>query len=675
MIPRRTVEEILDASKIEEVVGDFVTLKRRGANMIACCPFHNEKTPSFYVSPAKGIFKCFGCGKSGTAVGFVMEHENLSYSEALKYLAKKYHIEVVEKEETAEEIAQRQHSESLLLVSEFAGNFFRQQLHKPEGHIGWAYFKSRGLEDDTIAKFGLGWAPNSRNALQVAASEAGFKQEYLIDTGLCFRTDDGRVMDRFYDRVVFPIHNVAGRIIAFGCRTLKNDKSVAKYINSPETEIYLKRHTLYGMYQAKNEVHKQDKFILVEGYLDVISMHQLGITNVAASSGTSLTTEQVQLIKRYTDNVTIIYDGDAAGIHAALRGIGLVLEGGLNVKVVLLPDGDDPDSYSRKHTREEVEAFIKANEQDFIAFKTQMLLDEAGGDPIKKAGLINDIADTIALIPDPVKRSVYVQMASVQLGVEESLLLGRIKNTRAKAQEEKRREREREQQRAAEAMQTGMSSAPGDDAPWPVDAPAEYDDNPYGEALPVPALNGVVISDRVMAPCEKELLTFVLQDGRKELLFDPDSEYYDPQHIPTVAEFIDSSLYEDDARFANEAYYQTYEKYLDLYQQGLAEDQISVRLLSDENHMIQAVAKDILEEKHQLTVKKFEAALTNPSTLLATFVPRALLTFNLARLNSEIKLLSRKLKTVAEDEQEDILRRIMEITKLRNKLTIKLGRV
>lgn len=677
MIPRRTVEEILDASKIEEVVGDFVTLKRRGANLIACCPFHNEKTPSFYVSPAKGIFKCFGCGKSGTAVGFVMEHENLSYSEALKYLAKKYHIEVVEKEETAEEIAQRQHSESLLLVSEFAQKFFQQQLRKPDGQIGWAYFKSRGLEDDTIEKFGLGWAPNSRNALQIAAREAGFKQDYLVDTGLCFRTDDGKVMDRFYDRVVFPIHNIAGRVIAFGCRTLKNDKGIAKYINSPETEIYLKRHTLYGMYQAKNEVHKQDKFILVEGYLDVISMHQLGITNVAASSGTSLTVEQVQLIKRYTDNVTIIYDGDAAGIHAALRGIGLVLEGGLNVKVVLLPDGDDPDSYSRKHSRQEVEDFIKANEQDFIAFKTRMLLDEAGNDPIKKAGLINDIADTIALIPDPVKRSVYVQMASEQLGVEEGLLLGRIKNTRAKALEEKRRERERQQER--EQQGSAHADVPqGSDAPWPDDAPPADDrdyDSQYQQPLPVPPANGVVLNDRVMAPCEKELLGFVLRDGRKELVFDSDSEYYDPEHVPTVAEFIDACLYEDGARFANEAYYLTYEKYLDLYQQGLAEDQMSVRLLSDENPLIRAVAKDMLEEKHQLTVKKFEAALTNQSTLLAIFVPKALLTFNLARLNADIKKLSRQLKGSAETDQEGILRQIMEMTKLRNKLTIKLGRV
>ena len=351
MIPKATVDRILDATQIVDVVGDFVTLKRRGANYTACCPFHNEKTPSFYVSPAKGIYKCFGCGKAGTAVSFIMEHESLSYTEALKYLARKYHIEVVEKEETAEEIALRQRSESLMLVSEFAWNFFKDQLKTTEGRsVGYAYFKSRGLEDDTIGKFGLGWAPTGRDKLSKAAREAGYKEEFLIDTGLSVKRDDGTLADRFYERVIFPIHSVSGRVIAFGGRTLKTDKTVAKYVNSPETEIYVKSKSLYGIYFAKNEISRQDRCYLVEGYLDVISMHQLGITNVVASSGTSLTVEQIRLIHKFTDNVTIIYDGDAAGIHAALRGIGLVLKEGLNVKVVLLPDGDDPDSFSRKHT-------------------------------------------------------------------------------------------------------------------------------------------------------------------------------------------------------------------------------------------------------------------------------------------------------------------------------------
>lgn len=666
MIPRETVNRILDATRIEDVVGEVVTLKRRGANLIACCPFHNEKTPSFIVSPAKGIYKCFGCGKSGTAVGFVMEHQSLGYADALKYLAKKYNIEVVEKEETAEELAQRQRGESLLLVSEFAGKFFADQLKTPEGRVGYAYFKSRGLEDETIEKFGLGWAPKGRNTLQNAARAAGFKEEYLVDTGLCFRTDDGRVLDRFYDRVAFPIHNVNGRIIAFGCRTLLSDKSVAKYVNSPETEIYRKRETLYGMYQAKTEVHRQDKFILVEGYLDVISMHQLGICNVAASSGTSLTTEQVRLIKRFTENVTIIYDGDSAGIHAALRGIGLVLEGGLNVKVVLLPDGDDPDSFSRKHTKAEVEDFIAANEQDFIEFKMRIMLQDAGNDPIKRASLINDIADTIALIPDAVKRSVYVQFAAAELRIDETLLLDRIKKCRSKRREELRREQEREQ------------------APWPTEEPPYEGEMPAGEPFdgPVssgPSYEGValvtdpLINDRDLAPGERDLLRFLLRNGRDNLEFDQDSPYHDPTGVFTVAEFIDGILSEDNVTFANVAYRKAYDAYLELYDQQLTQAQITVRLMQSEDPQIREVVSSLIEDKHQITIKEFEAALTKESTLLTVFVPKAILVYHRARIDSELKELNRSL--AKDEDQEEILLRIMELTKNKNKLTTKLGRV
>ena len=387
MIPQETVQLILDTARVEDVVGDFVTLKRRGSSLWACCPFHNEKTPSFHVEPSRGIYKCFGCGKSGTAVGFIMEYEKLSYTEALKYLARKYHIEVKEKEESAEDIAARQRNESLLAVSEFAFNFYKDQLATDEGRaVAVQYFHSRGLEDGTIAKYGLGWAPKSKIALTEAAKKEGYKDEYLLETGLCAQWDtDGSLHDRFYDRVMFPIHSVSGRVIAFGGRTLFTDKSIAKYVNSKESEIYVK---------------------------SVLSMHQLGITNVVASSGTSLTVEQIRLIKRFTENVTIMYDGDSAGIHAALRGIDLILKEGMNVKVVLIPDGDDPDSYARKHTLEEVEAFIAANEQDFIAFKADLLLGEAGNDPLKRANLINDIADTVAGIPDAVKRSVYTERNS-----------------------------------------------------------------------------------------------------------------------------------------------------------------------------------------------------------------------------------------------------------------------
>lgn len=681
MIPRQTVEQILDAAKIEGVVGDFVTLKHRGANLVACCPFHNEKTPSFYVSPAKGIFKCFGCGKSGTAVGFIMEHENLTYTEALKYLAKKYGIEVVEKEETAEDIAARQRGESLMLVSEFAKSFFTQQLTTPEGQIGYAYFKSRGLEDETIALFGLGWAPQGRDKLQKAARGAGFKEEYLIDTGLCFKTEDGKVLDRFYDRVVFPIQNVAGRVIAFGCRTLKNDKTVAKYVNSPETEIYQKRTTLYGMYQAKNEVHKQDKFILVEGYLDVISMHQLGIKNVAASSGTSLTVEQVRLIKRFTDNVTIIYDGDSAGIHAALRGIGLVLEGGLNVKVVLLPDGDDPDSFARKHTLQEVQDFIKDNEQDFIGFKTRMLLDDAGNDPIKRATLINDIADTIALIPDPVKRGVYVPFAAGELRIDEQLLFDRIKHTREKMLEEKRREKERQ---AAESAQGGYASGfdggiPGDQAPWPDSDPYSAQGPATDSYVGVPLAQDPLINDKTLAPCEAELLRFILRNGRTPLLFDVDSEYYnkDLKEAPTVAEFIDGSLFADEIVFSNESYAKTYAQYFQLYNQGLPQETISVRMMSDPDDVIREISKRLIQDDYVLTVKKFEASLTKENTVLTTFVPKAIMSYSRARVEKQIKELTKTLESLAQDDEKAIaiMSEIMKLNKYKKVITNKLGRV
>lgn len=432
MIPHETVDRILDAAQIADVVGDFVTLKRRGANFTACCPFHNEKTPSFYVSPSKGIYKCFGCGKSGTAVGFVMEHERLSYAEALKYLAKKYNIEVVEKEVSAEELALRQRNESLLLVSEFAGKFFQDSLSTEDGRtIGYAYFRSRGLEDETIRKYGLGWAPRNRTSLSEAARAAGYKEEFLIETGLSIKYDDGRLVDRFHDRVIFPIHSVSGRVIAFGGRTLRTDKTVAKYVNSPETEIYVKSRSLYGLYFAKSEISRLDRCILVEGYLDVLSMHQLGITNVVASSGTSLTVEQIRLIRKFTDNITIIYDGDGAGIKAALRGIGLVLKEGMNVNVVLLPEGQDPDDFAKSHTEDEVREHIAANSRDFIDFKTDLLLDEAGNDPLKKATLINDIADTIAMIPDAIVRAMYVRRSAEKFAIDEKLLMDRTGRTRS----------------------------------------------------------------------------------------------------------------------------------------------------------------------------------------------------------------------------------------------------
>lgn len=674
MIPQETVNRILDLAQIEDVVGDFVTLKRAGSTYKACCPFHNEKTPSFVVSPSKGIFKCFGCGKSGTAVGFVMEHESMTYVEALKYLAKKYNVEVVETEETVEDIARKQRNESLLLVSEYAGKFFQESLKTQEGQaIGWQYFKSRGLEDETIRKYGLGWAPVMRTTFTDAARAAGYKEEYLLDTGLCKKYDDGRVVDTFHDRVMFPIHSVSGRIIAFGGRTLKSDKTIPKYVNSKETEIYVKSKSLYGIYFAKNEISRQDKCILVEGYLDVLSMHQLGIRNVVASSGTSLTVDQIRLIRKFTNNVTIIYDGDNAGIKAALRGIGLVLKEGLNVKVVLLPEGQDPDDFARKHTLEEVQDHIARNEQDFIGFKTDLLLDEAGNDPLKRASLINDVADTVALIPDAVVRAVYIKTCSAKFDIDEQILADRVNKSRTQMILADRKERERE---AARSNQVGdVPPPPGIDDYVPSEDDGEV--QPPVQTVPASvAPEGIIVNEPYLAPCERELLGFILEQGCTDLEFDRDSKFYVEGEQINVAEFIDGNLADDDAFFVNQSYRKTYDEYFRMYDEGLDQSQMQRRLLDHMDQEIASVAKDLLIEKHQLTVKNYEQSLTSVSTRLVMYVPKTLLTYQCKKVELESQRLMAELSTASDsDRQMEILARLGEYNRLRTRLNNELGRV
>ena len=676
MIPRDIVDKILDTAQIVDVVGDFVTLKKRGSNYTACCPFHNEKTPSFSVSASKGIYKCFGCGKSGTAVGFVMEHEHLSYTEALKYLAKKYNIEVIEKEESAEDIAKRQRHESLLLVSEFGGRFFQESLDTPEGQaIAYQYFRSRGLQDETIRKYGLGWAPISRKALSEAARSAGYKEEFLIETGLSIKYDDGRLVDRFFDRVIFPIHSVSGRVIAFGGRTLKTDKSVAKYVNSPETEIYVKSKSLYGIYFAKGEISKKNKCILVEGYLDVLSMHQLGITNVVASSGTSLTEDQIRLIHKFTDNITIIYDGDSAGIHAALRGTDMILKEGMNVKIILLPDGQDPDDFAKKHSLEEVEDYIAGNEQDFISFKTDVLLKEAGNDPLKRAELINDISDTIAVIPDAVVRAMYVRSSAERFDIDERLILDRIGKTRTAMIEAEVKRREREQQKAAQQAVTPDFGPVPDYMDYPEDY--IYDDQPgYPEDIPVMAQNPSGIEYPKLATFEKDLLKFILEEGCSTLDFDRDSKYYVEGVKYNVAEFIDGSLAEDDADFFNSKYRTTYEEYFRFYEEGLSQQQIQQRLLNNEDEQIVSVTKELLIEKYQITVKNYENSMTAVSTKLVIYVPKTLLAYQCAKVELLIEELVAELSTCEDAERQmEILQQIGEYNRTRTILNNELGRV
>ena len=709
MIPQDTVNKILDSAQIVDVVSDFVSLKRRGANFIACCPFHNEKTPSFYVSPAKGIYKCFGCGKSGTAVGFVMEHENMTYVEALKYLARKYGIEVKEKEETPEEIAARQRSESLLLVLDYTEQFFQKSLDTPEGKsIGYVYFRSRGLEDATIRKYGLGWAPKSGNALATEALSKGYKEEFLTTTGVCIKRHDGSLCDKFYDRVIFPIHSVSGRVIGFGGRTLRSDyktANIGKYVNSPQSEVYDKSSTLYGIYFAKSEIVRQNKCYLVEGYLDVLSMHQLGITNVVASSGTSLTIPQIRLIKKFTDNVTVMYDGDSAGIHAALRGIDLILKEGLNVRVVLIPDGDDPDSYSRKHSLEEVQSFLKSAEKDFIVFKTDLLLGQAGDDPLNKAGLINDITDTLALVPDQIKRAVYVQMTSQKFGISEDAIYSRITDTRQKMLENERKEAERERMRAereearvnanvAEAN-AGVPSEPLPvDYGEPVDGidggyipegylPPEEVGEPAAEAPETPKVTseeGILLENPVMAPSEKELLVLILKYGLETLDFETDSEYYDKNEKFTVADFIRDAI--DGREFANTVYRRTYNEYFRLYDGDatLTQDDIIRKIMDGPDRVMATLTGDLTQDKYLLTVKNFADSMTSLSSFLVINVPRAILVYNSKIVRMQEIEISEKLNAMKhgecpEEEMMALLEKFQKTAALRKKITERLGRV
>lgn len=445
MIPRETIEKIHAAAKIEDVVGDYVSLRKRGANLIGLCPFHNEKTGSFTVSPSKGIYKCFGCGVSGNAVGFIMEIEQCSYVEALKQLGKKYHIDVEERELTAEEQQRQDNRESMFVVNDFSNKWFQDQLwNTREGQaIGLKYFRERGLRDDIIRKYQLGYSPEHGNPLAKTLKEKGFKEEFIINNvdtkigvGVVGKSEDGRLYDRFRDRVIFPIFTVSGKPVAFAGRILKKNDKVGKYVNSPDSIIYSKTNELYGLFQAKQSIARMDKCYLVEGQMDVISMHQSGIENVVASGGTALTKPQIWLIKRFTSNITVLYDGDAAGIHAALRGIDMFLEAGFNVKVVLLPDGEDPDSYAQNHDSTEFIQYIEEHQTDFIRFKSALLSKDAGDDPFKRAALIKDITSSIAIIPDMITRQVYIKDTAERLHISEKTLTTEVVNLRKKKVEE-----------------------------------------------------------------------------------------------------------------------------------------------------------------------------------------------------------------------------------------------
>jgi DNA primase len=565
MIDRSTVERILDAAQIVDVVQEFVPLKRRGVNFLGLCPFHNEKTPSFTVSPSKEIFKCFGCGKVGNSVNFVMEHEHLTYPEALKYLAKKYHIEVVEKELSQEELEKQNERESLLVVSSYASRQFTENLfHTDEGiSIGLTYFKERGFRQDTLKKFEVGYSFEKRDSFSKKAVEDGYKHDFLVKTGLSIAHED-RLYDRFSGRVMFPIHSLSGQVLGFGGRVLKTDVKTAKYLNSPESEIYHKSRILYGIFQARKAITQEDRCYLVEGYTDVLSLHEANVENVVASSGTSLTQEQVRLIKRFTQNITILYDGDAAGIKASLRGIDLVLEEGMNVKIVLIPDNEDPDSYSKKLSNEEFLKFLRENETDFIRFKTQLLLSEASNDPVKKADLIRDVVKSIAVIPEAITRTVYIKECSTVLEVGEPIIYHEVNKLRQQKNFQDRNK-----------------------YPGPEDLP-----------VPPPVIVKPIRRETIALYSEREVIRLLLKFGGVE--FERKINKEDgKEEMVTVSDYIVREITSDELLFDDRVCSKIFEDFKFDSEHGLITS--DKQFVKHEDPEISSLSADLLSDSHELS--------------------------------------------------------------------------
>lgn len=642
MIDQATIDRILDTAQIVDVVSEFVTLRRRGVNYIGLCPFHNEKTPSFSVSPSKGVCKCFSCGKGGNVVHFIMEHEQLSYYEALKWLAKKYNIEIKEKEMTQEEKQVQNLRESLFVVNQFAMEYFQEILEKnPDGQsIGMTYFRQRGFRDDIIKKFQLGYCTDQRDAFAQTALQKGYKAEFLEKTGLCYRKEDDSLRDRFWGRVIFPIHSISGKVVAFGGRVLSSQtKNVQmKYVNSPESEIYHKSKELYGIYFAKQAIVRQDRCFLVEGYTDVISMHQSGVENVVASSGTALTPEQIRLIHRFTNNITVLYDGDMAGIKASLRGIDMLLEEGMNVKICLLPDGDDPDSFARKHNATDFQAFINNHEVDFIRFKTNLLLEEAGKDPIKRASLISSIVKSIAVIPEEIVRSVYIRECSRLLDMSEKVLTEAtsqmVRQNIENREKEQERKKIREERQQAIATNNVPGNQPDTQIPEQVSTPIQEIPAPvipdsYQSFIPVEGNENKVFFQR-----EKSLIKMIIRYGEKVMCYVENEEQ---EQVPyKVIEFIAASLKEDDLQFHNPLHRK-------ILNEAVAHEKdaqfTSERfLLTHPDPEINKLAADMVSERYQLSKYHSKSQkIISDEERLYELIPRLLVDFKLSIVEEEMK--------------------------------------
>lgn len=621
-IDRETVQKILDAADIVEVVSDFVHLKRRGANYIGLCPFHNERTPSFSVSKSKGICKCFSCGKGGSPVNFLMELEQLSFNEALRYLAKKYNIEIQEHEMSEQEREEASARESMLAINDFAMRHFEHVMSDTDDgrDIGLAYFRERGINDAMIKRFHLGYSPDKRDDLYRTALQKGYNEKYLLDTGLCYKTERGSVQDRFRGRVIYPVFTVSGKVVAFGGRTLRKDKDVAKYVNSPESQIYRKSYELYGLYQAKQAIVKKDKCILVEGYMDVISMHQSGVENVVASSGTSLTEGQIRMIHRFTDNVTVIYDSDAAGIKASLRGIDLLLAEGLNIKVMLLPDGDDPDSFAQSHTSSEVEEYLSANEQDFISFKTRILLDGLENDPVARSKAIQNIVRSISMIPDQITRTVYIGECSRAMGISEKVLTLQVaKNLAERAEQQATdslRKKKRQEAGLPDETEAGLQELP--------DSSASIGG---GQDATTPQEQGERRRMEYLHQYELELLRYAVRYGMADMC-----EYQGEDgamHQMSVIEYIRSELEMDEISFSDPNFKKVFDACLEItascaddmaaetmraderYQKRISDGIEDIRQTFDDLSMIERREKEIYAEAGQersATLEDFKAS-------------------------------------------------------------------
>lgn len=667
MIPRNTVDKILDASHVEDVVGEFVTLKKRGTNLLGLCPFHGEKTPSFTVSPVKGIYKCFGCGKVGNSVNFVMDHLQLSYPEALKWLAKKYGIEVIEKEITPEEREQQTERESMLIVMQYAQRYFTDtMMNSDEGKsIGLGYFKERELRDDIISKFQLGYSLEERNAFTAAAVKAGYLPKYLAKTGMSIvsnRYVEGQeltqndLFDRYAGRVMFPIQDDGGRVVAFGGRTLSTDKKTAKYINSPETDIYNKSKILYGLWLGKKAIQNNDSCYLVEGYMDVIAMHQAGIENVVASSGTSLTVEQIKSIHRFTKNIIVLYDGDEAGQKASNRAIPLLLEEGMNVRLLTFPDNDDPDSFSRKVTNQEFHDYLKNNTDDFLFFKAKKLKHETQNDPIKRAGVIKDIVDNISLVPDNIIRSVYIKECSNIMEIEESILQQEVNKIRRKIGSK--------QQQSQQSQQQQQSSSPDNYEP-------SSDELAYLEGLEAGTAKKAEEKDPFNFDTEEEkLLILMIKYGRMLVSVNPEES----EDTVALAQYILGFLHKDQIAFENPIYKLILDEYIgQIVQNNLPDSEYFMR---SSNPIITSFIINHVIDKHEISKKWKNFGVIVPMEIDNAMkdATRCLTSLQSRKLNQLIHEKKLALKTVTYEESIPILESLKHLDDLKRKVNKLLGR-